>query len=106
MVASRDLNRRAAMVMVGVLAERHPEHVVLSNGVKIAVKEGLLPEGAEFGRSLTITYMTDGDEKRAEDIQLVPDWLIDWMDEHGHELPDVEPPRGQVAAGWRRRAAW
>ena len=50
------------MVIVGVLAERHPEHVVLSNGVKIAVAEGLLPEGAEFGRSLTITYTTDGDD--------------------------------------------
>lgn len=85
------------MVMVGVLAERHPDHVVLSNGVTIAVAEGLLPEGAEFGRSLTITYTTDGDEKRAEDIQLVPDWLIDWMDEHGHELPDVEPRRAQRA---------
>jgi hypothetical protein len=79
------------MVMVGVLAERHPNYVVLSNGVKIAVAEGLLPRGAEFGRSLTITYTTDGEEKRAEDIQLVPDWLIDWMDEHGHDLLDVEP---------------
>jgi hypothetical protein len=86
------------MVMVGVLAERHPEHVVLSNGVKIAVAEGLLPEGAEFGRSLTITYTIDGDEKRAEDIQLVPDWLTDWMDEHGHELPDAEPSRAQSPA--------
>jgi hypothetical protein len=78
------------MVMVGVLAERHPGHVVLSNGVKIAVAEGLLPEGAGFGRSLTIIYTIDGDEKRAEDIQLVPDWLTNWMDEHEHELPDVE----------------
>ena len=86
------------MVMVGVLAERHPGYVVLSNGVTIAVAEGLLPEGAEFGRSLTITYTIDGDEKRAEDIQLVPDWLIDWMDEHGHELPDLEPPRAQEPA--------
>jgi hypothetical protein len=86
------------MVMIGVLAERHPDHVVLSNGVTIAVAEGLLPEGAEFGRSLTITYTIDGDEKRAEDIQLVPDWLIDWMDEHGHELPDLEPPRAQESA--------
>ena len=83
------------MVMVGVLAERHPDHVVLSNGVKISVAEGLLPEGAEFGRSLTITYTTDGDENRAENIQLVPDWLIDWIDEHGHELADVEPLQAQ-----------
>jgi hypothetical protein len=86
------------MVMVGVLMERHPDHVVLSNGVTIAVAEGLLPDGAEFGRSLTITYTIDGDEKRAVDIQLVPDWLIDWMDEHGHELPDVEPPQAQPPA--------
>lgn len=103
------------MVMVGVLAERHPEHVVLSNGVKIAVTKGLLPEGAEFGRSLTITYTTDGDEKRAEDIQLVPDWLIDWMDEHGQELLDadsldvepleVEPPRARESAGPTSRVA-
>jgi hypothetical protein len=93
------------MVMVGVLMERHPEHVVLSNGVKIAVAEGLLPEGAEFGRSLTITYTTDGDENRAEDIQLVPDWLIDWMHEHGHELSDVEPPRAQEPARSTSRVA-
>ena len=93
------------MVMVGVLAERHPGYVVLSNGVTIAVAEGLLPEGAEFGRSLTITYTTDGDEKRAEDIQLVPDWLTDWMDEHGHELPDVEPPQAQESARSTSRVA-
>jgi len=93
------------MVMVGVLMERHPEHVVLSNGVKIAVAEGLLPEGAEFGRSLTITYTTDGDENRAEDIQLVPDWLIDWMDEHGHELSDVEPPPAREPARSTSRVA-
>lgn len=93
------------MVMVGVLAERHPEHVVLSNGVKIAVAKGLLPEGAEYGRSLTITYTTDGDEKRAQDIQLVPDWLIDWMDEHGHELPEVEPPQAQQSARSTSRVA-
>src|ERR1700687_2176728 len=105
MVASRDLNRRAAMVMVGVLAERHPEHVVLSNGVKIAVAEGLLPEGAQFGRSLTITYTTDGDEKRADDIQLVTDLLTHWVDEHGHELPDVEPPRAQESARATSRGA-
>ena len=93
------------MVMVGVLAERHPGHVVLSNGVKIAVAEGLLPEGAEFGRSLTITYTTDGDEKCAEDIKLVPDWLIDWMEEHGHELPDAEPARAQESAGSTSKVA-
>jgi len=93
------------MVMVGVLMERHPEHVVLSNGVKIAVAEGLLPAGAEFGLSLTITYTTDGDENRAEDIQLVPDWLIDWMDEHGHELSDVEPPPAQEPARSTSRVA-
>ena len=93
------------MVMVGVLMERHPEHVVLSNGVKIAVAQGLLPEGAEFGRSLTIRYTTDGDENRAEDIQLVPDWLIDWMDEHGHELSDVEPPPAQEPARSTSRVA-
>ena len=93
------------MVMVGVLAERHPGHVVLSNGVKIAVAEGLLPEGAEFGRSLTITYTADGDEKRAEDIQLVPDWLIDWMHEHGHELPDVEPSQAEGSASPTARVA-
>lgn len=93
------------MVMVGVLAERHPDHVVLSNGVTIAVAEGLMPEGAEFGRSLKITYTTDGGEKRAEDIQLVPDWLIDWMDEHGQELPDVEPPQAQESLRSTSRVA-
>lgn len=93
------------MVMVGVLVERHPDHVVLSNGDTIAVAEGLLPEGAVFGRSLTITYTSDGAEKRAEDIQLVPDWLIDWMDEHGHELPDVEPPRAQESTRSTSRVA-
>jgi hypothetical protein len=93
------------MVMVGVLVERHRDHVVLSNGVRIAVAEDLLPPGAEFGRSLTITYRTEGGEKRAEDIQLVPDWLIDWMDEHGHELPDVEPPRAQESARSTSRVA-
>jgi hypothetical protein len=93
------------MVMVGVLVERHPDRIVLSNGVTIAVAEGLLPEGAEFGRSLSITYTADGDEKRAQDIQLVSDWLIDWMDEHGHELPDAEPPRAPECSRSTSRVA-
>jgi hypothetical protein len=103
------------VVMVGVLAERHPNHVVLSNGVKVAVAEGLLPKGAEFGRSLTITYTTEGEEMRAEHIELVVDWLIDWMDEHGQELLDadsldvepleVEPPRARESAGPTSRVA-
>jgi len=67
------------MVMVGVLLERHPDHIVLSNGARISVREDLLPEGAAFGRSLTITYLVDGDQKRAEDIKLVPDWLLSEM---------------------------
>jgi hypothetical protein len=95
----------AAMVMVGVLMERHPDHVVLSNGVKISSTEDLLPEGAEFGRSLTITYTMDGDQKRAEEIKLVPDWLLDWMAEHEHDLPDVEVPPAQVSARSTSRAA-
>jgi hypothetical protein len=93
------------MVIVGVLVERHPDHVVLSNGVTIAVAEGLLPEGAEFGRSLTITYTTEGGEKRAQEIRLVSDWLIDWMDEHGHELPDVKPSRGPESSRSTSRVA-
>jgi hypothetical protein len=83
------------MVMVGVLLERHPDHIVLSNGARISVREDLLPEGAAFGRSLTITCIIDGDQKRAEDIKLVPDWLLDWMAEH--DVPDVETPSPQVS---------
>jgi hypothetical protein len=94
-VASQSQKRRAGMVMAGVLLERHPDHIVLSNGARISVREDLLPEGAAFGRSLTITYLVDGDQKRAEDIKLVPDWLLDWMAEH--DVPDVETPSPQVS---------
>jgi len=78
-LAQLNLQRGAATAIVGVLLERHPDHLLLSNGTKIFLGDAALPEDAEFGRSLAVTYTLENGKKQAETIELVPDWLLDWM---------------------------
>jgi hypothetical protein len=85
-LAQPSLQRSGATVMVGVLLERHADHILLSNGTQIFLGDAVLPEGAEFGRSLSVTYTVEDGKKQADTIELVPDWLLDWMATSGCQL--------------------
>lgn len=78
-LAQPRLQRSVATVMVGVLLERHADHILLSNGTQIFLRDAVLPDDAELGRSLTVTYTVEDGKKQANKIELVPDWLLDWM---------------------------
>jgi hypothetical protein len=77
--AQASLQRGVARVVVGVLLERYRDHILLSNGTQIFLGDATLPQDAEFGRSLSITYTVEDGKKQADTIELVPDWLLDWM---------------------------
>lgn len=43
------------MEIVGILLERHSDHIILSNGTKIFLREGVSANHVPLGRSLTAT---------------------------------------------------
>jgi hypothetical protein len=63
--------------IVGVLLERRPGHVVLSNGIKVRLKNGVSANHIPIGRSVTISYTLKGRAKLADAIRLNPDWLLE-----------------------------
>jgi hypothetical protein len=63
--------------IVGILLERHPDHIVLSNGTKVLLKDSVSADHVPIGRSVSITCSVLGDEKLAYHIRLNPDWLLD-----------------------------
>jgi hypothetical protein len=63
--------------IVGILLERHPDHIVLSNGTKVLLKDSVSADHIPIGGSVSITCSVLGDEKLAHHIHLNPDWLLD-----------------------------
>ncbi|HEX9285469.1 MAG TPA: hypothetical protein VF879_07355 [Nitrospirales bacterium] len=63
--------------IVGILLERYPDHIVLSNGTEILLKESVSADHVPIGRSVSITCSVLGDKKLAHHIRLNPDWLLD-----------------------------
>ncbi len=63
--------------IVGILLERHPDHIVLSNGTKVLLKDSVSADHVPIGRSMSIACSVLGDEKLAHHIRLNPDWLVD-----------------------------
>jgi hypothetical protein len=63
--------------IVGILLERHPDHIVLSNGTEILLKNPLSADHVPLGRSVSVTCSVRGDKKLAHHIRLNPDWLLD-----------------------------
>jgi hypothetical protein len=74
------------MEIVGILLERHRDHIVLSNGTRILLKEGVSASRIPIGRSMTVTCTVQGGKKLAHSIRLNPDWLLD-------ALEAATPPR-------------
>lgn len=66
------------MDIVGVLLERRPGHIVLSNGTKVLLKAGVSANHIPIGRSLTISCSVKRDgAKLAYALRLNPDWLLE-----------------------------
>jgi hypothetical protein len=66
--------------VVGVLRERHSDHIVLSNGIAIFLLDGVSADHVAIGRSLTVTCTVHDGRTLATAIKLNPDWLLDALD--------------------------
>ena len=51
----------ASGIMVGILKEQHPDHIVLTDASRVSFPDGLVVERFPSGSSLTILYSRDGD---------------------------------------------
>ena len=69
------------MDIVGILLERHPEHIVLSNGTRVLLEEGMSANFIPIGRSVTVSCTEKGGMKLAHAIRLNPDWLLEALEE-------------------------
>ena len=68
------------MDIVGILLERHPGHIVLSNGTRVLLDEGVSANLIPIGRSVTISCTVKGGTKLAQAIRLNPDWLLEALE--------------------------
>jgi hypothetical protein len=64
-------------IVVGILRERHPDHIVLSNGTEIFLLDGVSADHIAIGRSFTAHCTVQDGKTLANAIQLNPDWLLD-----------------------------
>jgi hypothetical protein len=69
--------------IIGVLLERLPGQLVLCNGTRIVLKDGVSADDIPFGRSVTISCTVHGGTKVADDIRLNPDWLLEAIEATG-----------------------
>ena len=67
----------ASAAIVGILLERHSDHIVLSNGTQIFLRDGVSADHVAIGRSLTVSCTIEDGRTLANAIQLNPDWLLD-----------------------------
>src|ERR1700730_16550562 len=66
--------------IVGVLLERHSDHIIFCNGTQVFLKEGVSADHLPIGRSLTVRYTICDGKKFADEIVLNPDWLLDSLE--------------------------
>jgi hypothetical protein len=66
----------ASAEIVGILQERHPDHIILSNGTLIFLKAGVSAHHVAIGRGLTACTVHDG-KHLTDGVRLNPDWLLD-----------------------------
>ena len=62
--------------IVGVLLERHRDHIVLANGTQIFLDEGVTINPLPIGATLTILCTPQGDKKLAHYIRVNPDGVL------------------------------
>ena len=83
------------MDIVGVLLERRPGHIVLSNGTKVLLKAGVSANHIPIGRSVTVSCTVKGGAKLAHALRLNPDWLLEAAEAAGFRSPG---PDSKIAA--------
>ncbi len=71
------------MEIVGVLLERCPGQIVLCNGTRVLLKDGLTADHAPIGRSVTITCTVQDGTNVADEIRLNLDWLLEAIEATG-----------------------
>ena len=47
-------------IVIGILKEQHPDHIILSDSSRIQIPRGLILEHFSSGSSVTILYNRDG----------------------------------------------
>lgn len=57
----------AGGVIVGILRERHKDHIVLDDGTKIFLTDKQTASGLSLGTSLTVAYTAKRDGKKVVD---------------------------------------
>jgi hypothetical protein len=67
----------AEVEVVGVLRERHADHIIFCNGTQVFLGEGVSADECPIGRSLTARCAIADGKKIAHEIRLNPDWLLD-----------------------------
>ena len=65
--------------VVGILRERHSDHIVLSNGTVMFLLDGVSADHVTLGRSLTVSCSVH-DGTLATAVQVNPDWLLGALD--------------------------
>ena len=71
------------MEIIGVLLERLPGHIVLCNGTRVLLREGMTADHVPIGRGVTISYTVESGVKVADDIRLNADWLLEAIEATG-----------------------
>jgi hypothetical protein len=67
----------ASAEIVGILQERHPDHIVLSNGTLIFLQQGVSASHVAIGRCLTASCTVHDGKHLTDGVRLNPDWLLD-----------------------------
>jgi len=73
--------------IVGILLERRPGHIVLSNGTKVLLKAGVSANHIPIGRSVTISCTVKNGATLAHALRLNPDWLLEAAEAAGFRSP-------------------
>ena len=71
------------MEIIGVLLERRPGLIILCNGTRVLLREGMTADHVPIGRSVTISYTDESGVKVADDIRLNADWLLEAIEATG-----------------------
>jgi hypothetical protein len=71
------MSEGADIEIVGILLERHFDHIIFCNGTQVFLKEGVSVDHFPIGRSLTARCTIYDGKKFADEILLNPDWLLD-----------------------------
>ena len=78
------------MEIIGVLLERRPGHIVLSNGTKVLLKDGVSANHIPIGRSVTISCTIRNGAKLADALRLNPDWLLEAAEAAGFRTEEAD----------------